>query len=267
MCTTGPNLGRNLGTSCVCGVDNENCPQPSPIHPRVIPDSSPGGHALRTGKTGEIHSFHRTYYYPCSSSRKFLLKAGCVDKSRGTAGPIRGRTETRRRATGTSSKPRADAGTTPPRRVVRGSSFRRSSTDGALAHSCPVRIPLHSGRPDTAVLGCPQRYEGTTVDRGPAVPSSPSTAVPTPRRTLPRWWDHEDGQLWPDCRCRGRKDYPAHGGAAEAVARNAVRSNVGRLCQTSVAGRSSGSHSDRRAPGRRSRRGGIHGGSTAADPH
>jgi hypothetical protein len=82
VCTTGRNLWINLGTRCGCNVDKKTYPQAPPIHPRVIPWPSTGGHALRTGKTGAIHSFHRAYYYSCSSSREFLFKTGCVDKSR-----------------------------------------------------------------------------------------------------------------------------------------------------------------------------------------
>lgn len=82
VCTTARILGTNVGMNCGCCVDNKTCPQAAPIHPRVIPRQSTGGHAVRTGETTEIHSFHRAYYYPCSSSRKFLLKTGCVDKSR-----------------------------------------------------------------------------------------------------------------------------------------------------------------------------------------
>lgn len=152
VCTTGPNLGRKLGTNCGCGVDNESCPQPPPIHPRVIPDPSPGRHALRTGKTGEIHSFHRTYYYPCSSSRKFLFKTGCVDKSRVTAGPIRARTETARAGTGTESRrertpgARGSTAANPRRGMDASERFRRRCSQRTRVRSASPRLLDRVGR-------------------------------------------------------------------------------------------------------------------------
>lgn len=158
----------------------------------------------------------------------------------------------------------------------------------SLSHRWQEQPPRHRGKfefrpPPTGnrLRSCPHRYRGTTVDT--ATPSGARDYRPPGGRTIrsgrTRWFIHSCPQpigpgrgdttrsarpAWPGHR---PTTYPPLGGAADRVARNGVRSDVGRLCQTPGA-----AGPDFRPPHRpprrwRSRRSGIHGGSTAVDPH
>ncbi len=266
VCTTARILGTNVGMNCGCCVDNKTCPQAAPIHPRVIPRQSTGGHAVRTGEIAEIHSFHRAYYYPCSSSRKFLLKTGCVDKSRTH--------RTKRRGPGT-TQGRADADFADTRRVrrslhaardrrglkgtrVRGQSCTDRSPRGrsARAHHAPRPSPSAVGRPHA-----PELFTAFFRDTCGRTLASPIRGLPTDRHRTPA--------SYPGPLCglvRRRCDDVSstrRGGRSGAAKRGTV---LGRsLCQNSSAvGRRRGR---RNIAVRRNRRGGICGGSTATDPH
>jgi len=225
VCTTARILGTNVGMNCGCCVDNKTCPQAAPIHPRVIPRQSTGGHAVRTGEIAEIHSFHRAYYYPCSSSRKFLLKTGCVDKSRTH--------HTKRRGPGT-AQGRAEADFADTRHVRRGPhaardrhvwkalgpEYRAARTGRRVAGPhAPITHPVHLRQPwaDRMLQSCSQLSSGIPVD-GPSPRRSADcpqigTARPRATRDLCVGWSGA-----------GATTYPPHGGAADPVRRNGVRS-------------------------------------------
>jgi hypothetical protein len=114
-------------------------------------------------------------------------------------------------------------------------------TTGAREYRPPGARMIHSGHVRWFIHSCTQLIGPGSGD--------------TTRSARPAWPGHR------------RRTYPPLGGAADRVARNGVRSDVGRLCQTPGA-----AGPDFRPPHRpprrwRSRRSGIHGGSTAVDPH